>query len=1070
MANQWFEAGYSGSSGKKLKLHVYTVETNQGGNWTKERADLWLSVSSTSGGWWNNYGSPAYIGINGNNVNRNVAWDARTIGDKLLIGTWDTTVYHNDNGSKSIGVSASHNTNLGMGSANISGTYWCDTIPIYVSFTHHYVQSKTLNTITIYWASDEARNYTQYSLNGGSWIDAGDSVASNNMSGTYIISNLSPNTTYNIKTRIKSTKSGLWTESGTLTVTTYDIAKLNEVNELIIGNNVTLKYSNPSGNNVEIGLYETDGITAIREYQNVTNGEYNIEFTEDEINDIYSLCSTSLYIDLRFYIKTTQGNNSYTSYITSRFNVDQTINKPIFTAFTFSESDDNVAKLIGKNNESVVMGRSSTYVEISPATAKNGASIIRYEITNGDTKMEATINPTVINAIFYHPKTATFTVTAIDSRGLATSLTKTGTLYDYSFPYIKSISYRREDGVGERVFFELDAIYDATDYPNGENEHEVKYRYKKSSDTVYSDWYNITEYSGLVIDSTQGTIKNATTHNFIPKVYKNNIEIGDNLNNIKLQFNIPENIETDFTQMPEKTIIKVDDNRYVKEHYNTITGYGMCYIVSVFYPDTDEEENSFTEHIVFAKPSKGDVFINLSEFQLPSDFGIVTQIDNTSNIYEYIFNEDEIDENAYLEFETGVEYNIEFRIKDTLDEWIKSNTLSSGIPCRSQVKNDDGYYSTGINCFPDNDYAHKVIGNSFLNDTDMDKFFIRNDGVRISDTSIVNGVYDVQSGNSQIFSNCLAYEANNTTYGILFVQLGELNPTSSTKFVVKGFLQTNDTETEFKISFYASSYSISNAKCEIKNTQWLKDIYICNGESGIIIGFVHTYDEDSSSSYDEWENTVLIIESIYTSYNKFDLNVLAKEKWQVNTVNDFSYIGITNKVKCDKKSSKLIAEHIFDGASSSVTFNNLDILADGGIYELHFDGACNTIADIMAMRLNGITDTSHYACMRLNAETTVGITQHGNISSEIKGSVFRIDTNSGIGICTLEFSNAIANRIVYSSHSWTFGATNNNFTYDSYGGYCNLATSGIDNLTSINLFNVKGAIIKNNSKIQIYKK
>ena len=1059
-------SGTTGASSYTLKLDVWEVSVDNINN----KSNVGWSLKLVSGSYnfiqWN---IPTYVFIDGEVYNASPKLSI-SANSEITIASGNKDVYHNSDGKKTISVSAKIN-NAGAyylpGNITVGGTFDLTYIPRYINFTQHYAQSKTLNTITINWASDEARNYTQYNLNGGSWIDAGDSVASNNMSGTYVISNLNPATTYNIKTRIKSTKSGLWTESGTLTVTTYDIAKINDIKDVTIGENIELKYINSSNAEVQIGLFKEDGTTIIRNYTNVSNGIYNIEFTEDEIEYIYSLCPNSLFIKLRFYIKTTQNNNSYTSYITTSFNVNQSTNKPNFGSFSFYESDENVAKLIGKHTLSVLKGRSSSYVEISPATAKNSASIIRYEITNGDTKLEATINPTVINAIFYHPNTATFTVTAIDSRGLSSSLTLVGTLYDYSFPYIKSIIYKREGGVGERVFFELDAIYDATDYPNGENEHEVKYRYKKSSDTVYSDWYNITEYSGLVIDSTQGTIKNATTHNFIPKVYKNNIEIGDNLNNIKLQFNIPENIETDFTQMPEKTIIKVDDNRYVKEHYNTITGYGMCYIVSVFYPDTDEEENSFTEHIVFAKPSKGDVFTNLSEFQLPSNFGIVTQIDNTSNIYEYIFNEDEIDENAYLEFETGVEYNIEFRIKDTLDEWIKGNTLSSGIPCRSQVKNDDGYYSTGINCFPDNDYAHKVIGNSFLNDTDMDNFFIRNDGVRISNEPIINGVYDVQSGNSQIFSNCLAYEANNTTYGILFVQLGELNPTSSTKFVVKGFLQTNDTETEFKISFYASSYSISNAKCEIKNAKWLKDIYICNGESGIIIGFVHTYDEDSSSSYDEWENTVLIIESIYTSYNKFDLNVLAKEKWQVNTVNDFSYIGITNKVKCDKKSSKLIAEHIFDGTSSSITFNSLDILADGGIYEIYFSGRKENTAAFTLIEFNGIANASHYIAQRI-VGTGTSLWTTATSGNETK-LIFYVDKGGAACKATIMYEKT-RDRACWLAESNSFG---NVGVQDHTTGYCNINNSesqATDNIKTIRIFDNNGLNYVAGSKIQIYKK
>lgn len=131
MAERWYEAGYDGSasSGKILKLHIYTVNHDIVGNKSTERADLYMSVTNTSGYWWNNYGSEAYIGINGHNTTQNVTFDARSAGDKMLIASWDTVVDHNDDGRKTIGISASHNTGLGLGSAYINDYYDCDTLP-----------------------------------------------------------------------------------------------------------------------------------------------------------------------------------------------------------------------------------------------------------------------------------------------------------------------------------------------------------------------------------------------------------------------------------------------------------------------------------------------------------------------------------------------------------------------------------------------------------------------------------------------------------------------------------------------------------------------------------------------------------------------------------------------------------------------------------------------------------------------------------------------------------------------------------------------------------------------------
>lgn len=131
MADRWYEAGYNGSAtqGKTLKLHVYTVDTSINDNWTIERSDLWLSITNGAGGNFNNYGSECFIGINFNDITRSVPFNATIVGDKLLIGTWDTKVVHNENGSKTIGVSAHHYSGVALGNASISANYVCDTIP-----------------------------------------------------------------------------------------------------------------------------------------------------------------------------------------------------------------------------------------------------------------------------------------------------------------------------------------------------------------------------------------------------------------------------------------------------------------------------------------------------------------------------------------------------------------------------------------------------------------------------------------------------------------------------------------------------------------------------------------------------------------------------------------------------------------------------------------------------------------------------------------------------------------------------------------------------------------------------
>ena len=132
------------------------------------------------------------------------------------------TVPHNTDGTKSISYSFSVTDTSGQtytcGNASASGTLALSTIPRYLTITTLEITSKTETSIVVKWATNEVRSGTYYSLdNGTTWIGSatdGESLGSDGKSGTFNILNLTANTTYNLKVKIKRTDSGLWTESG----------------------------------------------------------------------------------------------------------------------------------------------------------------------------------------------------------------------------------------------------------------------------------------------------------------------------------------------------------------------------------------------------------------------------------------------------------------------------------------------------------------------------------------------------------------------------------------------------------------------------------------------------------------------------------------------------------------------------------------------------------------------------------------------------------------------------------------------------------------------------------------
>ena len=66
--------------------------------------------------------------------------------------------------------------------------------------------------------------------------------------------------------------------------------------------------------------------------------------------------------------------------------------------------------------------------------------------------------------------------------------------------------------MGEKTYFELTASYFGNNFANT-NPLTVYYRYKKKTETEYSDWYDITAFEGIIIEDT--SIKNTKSANRI---------------------------------------------------------------------------------------------------------------------------------------------------------------------------------------------------------------------------------------------------------------------------------------------------------------------------------------------------------------------------------------------------------------------------------------------------------------------------------------------------------------------------------------------------------------------------
>lgn len=241
----------NGTYGNHYTLYLDYSINSQDIAANKSNISLHMYAKSDSNGYgaYNLNGTnPVAMTVNGNTVfSRNQSMDFRNQA-WVDMGTWTGDVWHNSDGSLyiTVGGSFSINGSSSLSGGSVSTGWWLTSIPRYANFTSHYIVATGLDSITVSWGTDSARDWTQYSLNGGAWTNAGDNVASDNRSGSYVISGLNPNTQYNIRTRIKRTDSQLWTESGYIYGTTKDISRFNSVSEMIFGSAVNIISTNPS--------------------------------------------------------------------------------------------------------------------------------------------------------------------------------------------------------------------------------------------------------------------------------------------------------------------------------------------------------------------------------------------------------------------------------------------------------------------------------------------------------------------------------------------------------------------------------------------------------------------------------------------------------------------------------------------------------------------------------------------------------------------------------------------------------------------------------------------------------
>lgn len=395
-------------------------------------------------------------------------------------------LYHDNNGNCNFDAYIEAGIWTVAVNCTASGSWSLPQIPRYAT-SKQTLSSKTETSITMNWSSDNTVDYIWYSKdNGSTWTGIN---VTDGKSGTYEITGLKANTTYNIKTRVRRKDSQLTTDSSKLAVTTYDYPHCTVTPDFNVGEELTLELYNPLSRLVDISFIGANGETLSTDSTALTTVTgYN---TERFVTKLYASIPNSNEGNYKISVvyegitKTTDNGNVY--------KLDVTQCKPSFNNFTYKDTNTSIVNVTG-NDQVLVKGLSNLQVAISSAnkmTTQKSATPNKY-IASIDT-LNATANysdndvvldiGTVLNA-----GTKRLTVTAYDSRNNDKAAYKDITVYDYIKPII-NVDVTRLNNFEAQTTLKINGTYTRLTIDDTDKNSivSVQYRYREKDDT-WSEW------------------------------------------------------------------------------------------------------------------------------------------------------------------------------------------------------------------------------------------------------------------------------------------------------------------------------------------------------------------------------------------------------------------------------------------------------------------------------------------------------------------------------------------------------------------------------------------------------
>lgn len=411
------------------------------------------------------------VKINGTTVYSGGTYSNYSVGNHT-ISSGTLTISHNTDGTKNFTISAFTGWLYADHDYESKDTsFTLDTISRYATINTFTVSKKDETSVTVTFTTDVTCDYIWYSKdNGTNWTGIN---ITDGTSGSFNITGLTANTSYNFKLRVRRKDSQLSTDSSTYTQTTYNYPYCNSAPNFTIGDRLTLGLYNPLGRSIKINILGADGSQCSNDTITGTSiSGYNGDAVKGWLYQSLPNAQSGVY-----KVEVTYGTSVITvDGGTYKIKGDEI---PTINEIKYGDTLSEVVS-ITSNAQQIVQNQSNLVVTFDPATPNYHAGSIKkfvFEL-NGKTITKTTNGGTAEFGKVNSANDLPLKVTVTDSRGLTATKEITITMLEHKEP-TAVVTLERLNNYEDETYLTVDGSVSSID---GNNTIFIEYRYKIATD------------------------------------------------------------------------------------------------------------------------------------------------------------------------------------------------------------------------------------------------------------------------------------------------------------------------------------------------------------------------------------------------------------------------------------------------------------------------------------------------------------------------------------------------------------------------------------------------------------